>query len=514
MLAPGTRPANLTALVCGALGALAFGVVIFGTPHGVGLSTDSSVYVAAARSLASGRGAVVRGEPLTHFPPLYPATLALGSRIASDPVAAARWLHAGLFAATVGLAAACAGSLTGAPAAGLVAGLFVLVCRSTLRAHLMLWSEPLFLLLGLAAFALLARHLRRPRTGLYLAAVAALAAALLTRYAGLALLPPAGLALLLWGRGSAGRRAAEAGALLALASAPLLLWLVRNRAAGGSAVNRTLAFHPLGAAHVEDALRTLSFWVWPFQMGSGLGIAVLVGMFVWAARAQLAEREPAYLQLLVWLFAASYALFLALSVSFVDAGTPLQERVLSPLYVFGVVLGVTLLWKDLAARRSRALRIAVAVALVGMLGAHALRGFDLWRVANDRGLGYADQRWSASELLREVRGLPDAALLYSNAPDLIDLLLDRETRWLPHRIDTTSSTSNPELETELERLRRDLEAGARVAWFEAFSGRQQLVELAALQQELGIVPLKTLDDGLILGRPRDAPAGRWRKGPG
>jgi hypothetical protein len=509
MVAGTLRRQRATALGSLAVAALGFALVAAGTRHGIGLSTDSAVYVAAARSLLAGDGLAVGGEPLTHFPPLYPVALAAAGRAAGDPVAGARWLHAALFAATVALVAVCVRTAAGGPfVASMLAALLVLACRSTLRVYLMAWSEALFLCLALAGFALLALHWSRPRAGLWVAAALVLAAALLTRYAGLALVPAAAVALLVRGPGPPRQRAFQAGALTAIALGPLALWLARNVAQTGSAANRSLAFHPPGLGPLEDGLRTLSFWVWPFQMGSLLGVAVGLVVLVWAVRAQLAARGGSPLRRLLWLFAASYGLFLGLSLCFVDADTPLRERVLSPLYVFGVVLLATLAAERVATFRSGAARLAAVAVGLALLGAHAVRGHELWSVAFEQGLGYSDLRWRSSELLQELRALPAAPPLYSNAPDVVVLLLQREARWLPRREDTAARRPNPDLARERAQLRADLERGARVAWFDVFAWREQLVDLAELEGELSLVRLQQLGDGAILGLAATAPTPR------
>jgi 4-amino-4-deoxy-L-arabinose transferase-like glycosyltransferase len=493
-------PLRLTAgqsglLGCALVAAAAALLVVAGTPHGIGLSHDTDAYVSAARSLLAGEGFRVRGEPLAHYPPLYPAMLALSASWSGDVVEGARLLQALLFAATAALVAGCAWRSSGSVVAGLLAAGLVLACRSTLRVHLMAWSEPLFLLLSLAGLWLLALHLDRPRPVLRLGAALMLAGALLTRYAGIALLVPAAAGILLFAGGSVRRRARDAGILLALASGPLALWLVRNAALSGGAVHRSLAVHPVTAAQLEDGLRTLSFWIWPFQLGSLLGAVVLALALAGAAAASL-RRSGTPLERLLWLFLLAYPVFLLLSISFVDAETPLRERTLAPLYLAGVLLGVLL------ACRAPAGPVRTVAALLGVLlvAVHALRGFDLWEASRRTGLGYADQRWNESELLRELRALPDGTLLYSNAPDLISLRLARPARWLPRHFDGTAQRENPAFEQELLRMRQDLERGARVAWFERMAWRSYVLGPAELERA-GLTAVAELLDGRILALP-------------
>ena len=70
--------------------------------YGPGVSPDSAMYVAAARSLLDGAGFVgYDGLPVAFWPPLYPAVLAAFGALGPDVVAVARWLGALVFGLVV-----------------------------------------------------------------------------------------------------------------------------------------------------------------------------------------------------------------------------------------------------------------------------------------------------------------------------------------------------------------------------------------------------------------------------
>ena len=82
-------------ILCGAVAAL----FLYCTPHGAGLTNDSSAYIGGARSLLARQGYVRIGgdglpRPITHFPPFYSIVLAKVSRIIkTDPLETAKWVN-------------------------------------------------------------------------------------------------------------------------------------------------------------------------------------------------------------------------------------------------------------------------------------------------------------------------------------------------------------------------------------------------------------------------------------
>ena len=73
--------------------------VLFTTPWGTGTGWDQAMYIGAARDLLAGKGLTVAwsmdaGRPLTHYPPLFPAMLALLGMSGADPWDVARYVNA------------------------------------------------------------------------------------------------------------------------------------------------------------------------------------------------------------------------------------------------------------------------------------------------------------------------------------------------------------------------------------------------------------------------------------
>ncbi len=126
--------------------------------------------------------------PVTHFPPAYPAVLALLGTFGVDPLRAARLLAAVLFGLNTLLLGILGWRMTRWLPAGILLSLLFVLNESLLRLHASALSEPLFIFLTLLAFWMFDLYHERDAHWLWLVACGTLVGvAYLTRYAGLAL---------------------------------------------------------------------------------------------------------------------------------------------------------------------------------------------------------------------------------------------------------------------------------------------------------------------------------------
>ena len=152
-------------------------------------------------------------------------------------------------------------------------------------------------------------------------------------------------------------------------------------------------------ATLREGLATLEDWLAPNVAQTGLRVvpallvAVLAVLLLWRGT----RRERPFFTLL-GIAALCYAGLVLASRLFADAGIPLDERLLSPLFLLaalGVSAAVGLLWRD----GRPTLRWAGGLVLAAWLGASALRTVHWVRVGRDGGWGYADQDWQSSAVV-------------------------------------------------------------------------------------------------------------------
>jgi len=418
------------------------------TRWGLGLRGDSLAYIAGARSLLSGDGYTrVTGNgnhvPITHFPPFYAVTLAATGRVLGlDPLPAARYLHAALFALGALLTGLAFAAISQQP---LVAplGTFLFAADSVLI-ELFAWnmSEAPYLILLFGSLLAMAVYLERRSRWILVTASLFIVLAYLTRYAGLSLLPTALLPLLAVYFGRREERVSLA-ILLGITVVPVLLLSLANSALTGSPVNRELTWHPPAIGDLRLAVRGLWEWALPAKYLAGkdpelppyvraffllLGlILALIGLLL--ARARRAASQGSGLpllhglSLLAALHIVAYSGLLLVNMALVDASTPLDHRILSPIYLCFLLLvgaGFAILLRS----RHRLVRwlvlpIALALAVTSVDDA-----VDTIRMIHAKGLGFSSAPWVNSLTIQAIKGLPDVPI-YTNQPDMIYLLTNR-----------------------------------------------------------------------------------------
>lgn len=425
-------------------------LLLWATRLGIGVTPDSIAYIGAARSLAAGQGLTLPTAagstiPFTHHAPFYAFLLGVLSAAGPDPTLIARWLTlllAGFNLILLGwMVAKIAPQKTWLPLVGV--GL-ALAAPPFLENHAFALTEPLFLFLGFTALICLANYLAAPlspangRHYRYLVLAGGLIAlAGLTRYIGLALIVVGGIGVLLFSAAPMRRRILNGGLFTFIAFLPLLLWFARNQAAAGSEATRAFAFHPVGRAHFQQMIDAFSSWLFiPLSLPGwlkGIILLALIGGVLLVIIRRDGPRRPALLKLLL-LFVPVYLVLLLLSISFFDANTPLDQRILSPVYMAGLVIFLFAghsLWTQ--TQPQRFVRPLLLGGVVFFFAAHILQAAPWLMRASQEGLGFHHIAWQRSSLMAEVKTLPDEVVLYANTPDAVYFLTGRLAHSLPRK---------------------------------------------------------------------------------
>jgi 4-amino-4-deoxy-L-arabinose transferase-like glycosyltransferase len=491
---------------------LAAGLALwYATPAGLGLTNDSAAYIGGARSLLAGSGYSdiwldSELEAITHYPPLLSLTLSGIGLLGLDPYRGARVLNILLFAASTGLIGLLGYRMTKSQIAGIVLALLFATNAQLLQIHAQVLSEPLFLFLSLASFLTFSIAIERQSTQKnnskkltsehWLLLTGLLTAlAFLTRYSALALIATFLIAIFLLSTQSRFKRIVF---FLAGAVPPIAAWFIRNSLVADSATNRVIQYNPIQIANVRTGLWNVADFLipvqgvqeWLFKSGAlnnfliTMGLVLLVWLVYQAYRSFFTGATINPLTFTTALYVFGYLGAVLFSMSFFDASTKFQHRILSPLYVSWMVLLVYFLQilntkgttpalaggarevtkeKPVFFRVFREIRVLVLILSLLIL---ALSTFNFQQSITELreidGLGYASWRWRQAEVLQIIKELQPEMAIYTNSPPAIYHVTGRASRVIPTPVNPTSRQPRENYERSLAEMRAELLAGQAV----------------------------------------------------
>ena len=456
-----------------ALGAAAVATGVHMTAGGAGASTDSVVYLSAARSLLAGDGLIAFSRsggmaPLTFYPPLYPIVLAALSAAGPEVLAAARVLSVAAFATTSLVIAGCVGWTTRRPIAAGAAGVATVASVPLWSVHGWALTEPLFLLVLVVAVWTTAAEVTGYGDRWWIVAGIAAGAAALTRYAGVAVVVAVPVAIVILGTRPRRARLLRAAAAAALGGIPSLVWLLATRASASGTGGRTVIARGFDPAQLRELVATLRWWIAPrLPVVAAFGVGVVAVLVIAGVRRPGTPRERALLATATTTVVA-YGVVLVVNDVLLTSATGWNNRILAPVYIL-LLLVVPVATARLA-RRSRTGRWIAGVAAVGLLAAVVARA--AVESPADRDRGFFDEPFSDPVLIGTVER-SDAAV-WSNFPDAIYLLTGVPARGVPQRSSPHTGGAPAAGTATMDDLVEDLGAGALLVWFDA-PGRDYLV---------------------------------------
>jgi hypothetical protein len=505
-------PSSVVALIV-LVGLCASAVMYQITAQGPGVNPDSIVYIEAARSLLIGHGFFVDDQPMTHFPPVFPLLLAVvGSFTGGEILLATRLLSALLFGINLALLAIsvymCARHSLLASACAI---LLFLSSESIISIHSTTWSEPLFIAFSMAGLILLSQHVVRPNLRLLVLASLMVGAAAATRYIGITLFPSAGLALLALSNQSFRRKVRDILLFSGVACLPLVSWVIRNMLIAKAATNREFVMHPVGLSHVKNLIIQMYNFVLPISIPGwtkALHVAVAATLFVLAAsllfrRTGIKESTwsiGTVLPSIFVIYCVLYVTFLFLSISFFDAHTPVDHRLLLPVFL-ALMIACTSVAKALSEVLSQKWAWYGYVFLVLFsVSINVVPAISRAVAIHHNGSGYTTQHWRESASLAYLARVPETMTIYSNGPDVIRFLARKKATWIPGKINANTRSENEGYQGQISQMIRDCEKGnALIVYLDRITWRWYLPSKDEIESLFSTPRAVVTEDGVIYG---------------
>lgn len=482
-------------------GAAAFLSIRATSLYGVGVSPDTTNYLRLAENILGNGASFFSEDFAVHQPPVYPAILAAVSKLTGRaPLASARGAGVVAAAALAFLIVFGASRITTSVPVLLLVG--VLSCFSVPLSTVscMGWTEPLFALI--VTVLLLTVGSPAPSRKMFVAAAILTAAACLTRYTGLALIPLITIFVAWRPRVSAGRRLSDAALYAGTASAPFVAYAIRNYLVAASTLGPRAPSRTGLAVNMDLATDTVFAWFLPWRLQSFdtliYAALFLLGAACWARREALLReiRGSARLVRLSAAFVVTYVAFLVISSSII-AYDPLNDRLLSPIYPPLLFLLAALVSPRVLVGRIARVVVLGGLFLLAAAGPVRLVISDVRAKEADGAGVYSTRAWRESSLLAHLiaSNPPPGRMLYSNARSALYILTDIHARTSPAKGRYNSNATTGVTARNLFDRYPDLD-GAWLIWFDE-DPPDFLFTPEELDTMCTLTPVAVFEDGVI-----------------
>jgi hypothetical protein len=447
---------------------VAMGAVLYLTPGGPAVSSDSTHYVSTALNMLHGRGVTdFTGNPLTEFPPGYPSLLVMSHWIGIGVSGATRVINVLAMGAVVLLSFVLLRRHVRSTLVQFIGLATIAFSPALLAVDHWVLSEPLFWVLALGALVLL----EVAETNLLVAASGFMAAAAtLVRYPGFAL---AITGLVVFALARRWRAVALFGVS---ALTPPALWLVRNASTSQGATGyerQSSAYSPPQVA--SQYLRGIESFVLPSSWPPRVQVVAGLAVFSLVVAGVIFSRNRALLTLVVFVVAFSLVTVMTAATTTTD---PIQQRLLTPICAPFVILAAAVLDDRFQSRRAETgTRVLTALAGVFAVVTAGLF-FSVARQEPHPANDYASSVWRKSALANAVVRLP-VGTVTSDSPEALYEVTGRQPIEAPPNV-----------------IPRDWTVCGYVAWFNrAYRGAAD--RLPEVKRHADLVAIHSYDDGTL-----------------
>jgi hypothetical protein len=290
---------------------------------------------------------------------------------------------------------------------------------------------------------------------------------------------------------------------------PLVLtWFIIETLASGGIGNRQIAWHPMPVSNLFEALKNLLTWLAPddlltFQpiFGralSALSLLLLPAIIAWLlwSFTKLQPKDNLVGMALAFTLALHtlvYVAFLIFSRSLLDASTPFDDRLLSVIYLPGMILfasGLAWLWR-LSRERYPVMNWGITFIMIGMVIFSFKDTRDTVAYLSREGIGFTNRGWRESPALHSIEEMSSDLMIYSDRPTAIFLLTGHSAYTIPTSFDPVTASTRPDYQADLQRMHDDI-----------LSGRAVLIlfDLSESQEPTDVQLVNDLTTGLYLQR--------------
>ena len=454
----------------------------------IGVTSDSLGYMRIAEGVSGASPFFANGKVLSHWPPLYQLSLAAVSDLFEvSSLASAKILSIILAFFFILLFNILIKNWHKDFRSIFFANLF-LIGSSAIGVFQLALSEGLFMCFLLLLLILIDKT-SKPVHFLFIGALCGLM--VLTRYAGLGIV--AGLGLFLLWQFKSIKKIAFLGIGFLISISP---WILFTQWYHGSVTSREASMHLPAVRHAKGLIGTFYRFINPSEiLWVGLVSILLVTVLVWWHRRHIITNimyKKITKHVYTWM-AIVYFIFLLISISFFDFKTPLNVRMLFPVYLIGLLLVINLMKKKVFVELGIKTNMALALLAIAQVVSAAVHINDFVNY----GEGFTSTEWRTSPTIAIADDFY-ARKVYSNAASVLQFYGVKKAIGIPAKVNP--KTTEPLLDYKAKYAQMIIEVQQEEAVIILLTNKKwwyYLPSLEDLSLSLSESKKQMLKDGII-----------------
>lgn len=474
-------------------------IVLLTINFNLSATPDSVYYIEGARNLLGGLGFQFQdSEGLysvkSHWPPLYSILIAIISKLfTQDPLVVVKYVTACLFSISIYITNNILFKLGAQKRiAQIIFNLFLIFSTASM-VNFYIWSEPLFICLMLLIISLSIKWNNERDVKRIILLGSLLGLLFLTRYAAagiiLGILGFIYLNTKDWQKKVIGITMCLFGILITVM--PWIIFLKLN----ASNSPREFVVHFIGKTHLNQMFETLAHWVFPYDKSAGeimLILAFICFVVFWR------KLVPTPGLKVISFVILSYIIFLFLSISFFDFHTPLNNRILAPIFPLLLLL-IFISLQTWIEKKSGVLKSTMYILLIVLCGFHIKTYSGVFIDRVNHGFMYTGDLWTNSETMVSIKRNYMNKTIYTNSPDVIKLNTGRVlgVKLVPVKYSPGQQRLNENYDKEVNVLISDLQNKKAVVVFFKRIKREYLMNATEISKLLKQVNSKEHHDGVV-----------------
>lgn len=466
-------------------------------PYQLGFTPDSMSYLEVASNIKLGNGITNNnGELVNHWPPLFSILIAFISKLTNtETILAGTVLQLSLYYAFIVFFMSILRQLKVNTKLIILSG--ILIGISPVSANFLNFlSEGLFLVLMLLSFLFFHKWINNSKLTYLISSAIFCGLFLLTRYAGIAFVAGYMFYILFFQKEKFIVRARTIFIYLVIIGLVISPWLFYQSTFDPQIEGRKLAIHIITFSKLLDFFITVSFWFLGSILDRFLFVMLLIiGIFkINKSNIRIKDFISVFLDrynkvtILSVVLILVYPVFLIVSISFYDSYTPLDNRILSP--IFPLLLLLIILILDLLKEHGKRLIFYSIIIFLSLSFSTSI--FLTYKRHYEYGRGYTKRIWVESKTAKYLNNENGMIPTYSNGVEIGDLFIQNGFQLLPRSYDKIN----------IENMKMDVLSGkVQIVFFKNVNWRNYVITEEELGKMFDSEYFIQLEDGFIIRKP-------------